>query len=349
MTSNLFRQILQRPTGVLCAALLAVLYLIAIFAAVISPYAPSDQNLAKTYHPPTGLVWHDGRLCVRVYKLVDPTEALYRAEPDRLAPVHFWAKSAPYKLWGFIPMEHRLFGVDSAERIYLLGSDSTGRDVFSRLLYGSQVSLSIGLIGIFITTVIGVTVGGLSGYFGGPLDNVTMRLTELLMAVPDLYLIIALRAALSAYFDSGQIFLLIVGILSFIGWSGTARVIRGLTLSLRNRPFIHAAEALGQTPFVILWKHLFPNLLGYLIVTSTLSIPGYILGEAALSFLGIGIQEPSTSWGLMLSQAQDMKVFMLNFWWLLTPGLAIFVTVILFNALGDVLRDIVDPKLKTQV
>ncbi|PAW79877.1 MAG: ABC transporter permease [Verrucomicrobia bacterium Tous-C9LFEB] len=350
MTSDLLHQILRRRAGAFCLVALILFYVAAFFAPLLAPYATSDQDLTKTYHPPTGVVWHEGQLAVRLYKLVDPTCAKYEAEPGQFAPIHFWVKAPTYHFLGLIPVSHRLFGVEAPARLYLLGSDETGRDVFSRLLYGSRVSLTIGLIGILITTVIGLTVGGLAGYFGGVFDSVAMRGTELIMAIPGLYLIIALRAALAKYFDdSDQIFILIVVILSFIGWAGTARVIRGLTLSLRNRPFIYAAEALGQGPVTILWKHLFPNLFSYLIVTSMLSIPGYILGEAALSFLGIGIQEPSTSWGLMLSQVQDLKVFMLNFWWLLTPGLAIFITVILFNVLGDVVRDIVDPKLKTQV
>ena len=166
------------------------------------------------------------------------------------------------------------------------------------------------------------------------------------MAIPGLYLLLALRSAFAQHFSSDQMFFLIVIILSFIGWSGTARVIRGMSLSLRERPFILAAEVMGQSPWKILWRHILPNTFSYLIVAATLSIPGYILGEAALSFLGIGIQEPSASWGLMLAQAQEMKVFMLNFWWLLTPGFAIFITVIAFNVLGDVLRDLVDPKLR---
>lgn len=341
---------MRRPVGAICLVALVVLYVAAFFAPVLSPYATSDQDLTKTYHPPTAVVWNNGHFVVRLYKLVDPTCARYEIDPGSFAPIHFWVKAPRYYFLGLVPVDHRLFGVETPARIYLLGSDDTGRDVFSRLLYGSRVSLTIGLIGIAITTVVGLTIGGLAGYFGGLFDSIAMRGTELIMAIPGLYLIIALRAALAKYFDnSDQIFILIVVILSFIGWAGTARVIRGLALSLRNRPFIHAAEALGQRPIVILWKHLFPNLFSYLIVTSMLSIPGYILGEAALSFLGIGIQEPSTSWGLMLSQVQDLKVFMLNFWWLLTPGAAIFITVILFNVLGDILRDIVDPKLKTQV
>jgi peptide/nickel transport system permease protein len=174
-----------------------------------------------------------------------------------------------------------------------------------------------------------------------------MRFVEFLMAIPGLYLLLALRSALAQHFESAQMYMMIVIILAFIGWAGTARIIRGMSLSIRNRQFVYAAESMGQSTIVILFKHILPNLTSYLLVAATLSIPGYILGEAALSFLGLGIQEPSASWGLMLKQTQeDMKVFMLNFWWLLTPGLAIFITVIAFNVLGDTLRDIVDPKMK---
>lgn len=245
-------------------------------------------------------------------------------------------------------MQHRLFGVDEASSdapLYLLGSDATGRDVFSRLLHGAQISLSISLIGIIITLTIGFIVGGLSAFFGGKVDFFAMRLVEFLMAIPGLYLLLALRSVVAEHFSSGQMFLMIVIILSFIGWSGAARIIRGMALSIRNRQFVLAAESMGQSSFKILYKHLLPNLSHYLVVAATLSIPGYILAEAALSFLGLGIQEPSASWGLMLSQAQEIKVFMLNFWWLLTPGIAVFITVLAFNRLGDVLRDCVDPKL----
>ncbi|AHF90054.1 ABC transporter permease [Opitutaceae bacterium TAV5] len=233
-------------------------------------------------------------------------------------------------------------------RLYLLGSDSTGRDVFSRLVYGSRVSLLIGLIGITITLTLGLLVGGLSGYFGGKIDFFAMRGVEFLMAIPSLYLLLALRSALAPYFKSDQMFFVIVIILAFIGWAGAARILRGMSLSIRRQQFVLAAESMGQSPLAILKKHILPNLASYLLVAATLSIPGYILGEAALSFLGLGIAEPASSWGLMLSQAQSIKIFMLNFWWLLTPGFAIFITVIAFNVLGDSLRDIVDPKMKTQ-
>ncbi len=348
MKNNLFRQLVATPAGAGAFLLLAALYFAAALAPFLAPYSVSEQDLTRTYHPPCRLLWKDGRVHVQLYWNKDRTASAYEPVAGQTAPVAFFVPTQKNeKILGFIPCAWRFFSVEHPARIYLLGSDSTGRDVFSRLLYGAQISLSIGLIGICITFFLGICVGGLAGYFGGIFDHAAMRLTEWLMAIPGLYLLLSLRSALSSKFsDSGQIYIMIVLILSLLGWAGTARVIRGLTLSLRNRTFVQASEALGQTPWRILWLHLLPNLFSYLVVSATLSIPGYILGEAALSFLGIGIQEPSSSWGLMLSQAQEMKVFMLNFWWLLTPGAAIVTTVILFNILGDRLRDIVDPKFR---
>lgn len=343
--NNLWQKLVKNPWGRAALTVLGTLYFAAVFASFLAPYRTSDQDLIKTYHPPTALTWKDGSLQAQIYKNVDPTAAVYK-KTGKTTPIHFFVKGFEYHLLGIIPCKLHLFGVDSAQRIYLLGSDATGRDVFSRLLFGAGISMSIGVIGIAVTMFLGLVVGGLAGYFGGWVDSVAMRGTELLMAIPGLYLLLALRSAFAQHFSSDQMFLLIVIILSCIGWSGTARVIRGMALSIRQRPFVFAAEVMGQSPWKILWKHILPNTFSYLIVAATLSIPGYILGEAALSFLGIGIQEPSASWGLMLSQAQEMKVFMLNFWWLLSPGFAIFITVIAFNVLGDVLRDIVDPKLR---
>ena len=346
MAAELFRNLLRRPAGLVSACLLLLLYGMALLAPFLSPTIPSAQNLQRTYHPPTGLVWQDGRLGVRLYKLVDPSTASYEPIPGQAAPLQWFAKGAAYKLFGLIPSDRHLFTVQPPAYIYLLGSDATGRDVFTRLLYGSGISLGIGLVGVALTSILGLTIGGLAGYLGGWADTLAMRLTEFLMAVPGLYLLLALRAALSSRLPSDATFLMIVVILSALGWAGTARVVRGLVLSLRERPFILAANIIGQRPWTILFRHLLPNTFSYLIVAATLSVPGYILGEAALSFLGLGIQEPSSSWGLMLGQAQDIKIFMLNFWWLLTPGAAIIITVIAFNLFGDALRDAVDPRFR---
>lgn len=350
---NLMGQILRRPMGFAAVLSLLCLYFGAFFAPFLAPYGISQQNLEKPYHPPSGLTWQDGALCAKQYEKAAPGEAEYVEIEGGAVPLKFFAKGEPYKLFGLIAAERHLFQLDTEDamaRVYLLGADDTGRDIFSRLLHGSQISLSIGFIGISITLILGFVVGALAGYYGGTLDFVAMRFVELLMSIPSLYLLLALRSALiSPDFSSAQVFMVIIVILAVIGWAGTARIIRGMTLSIRNRPFVIAAESMGQPVLKILIKHILPNLASYLLVAATLSIPGYILAEAALSFLGLGIQEPSASWGLMLKQSQgNMIVFFMNFWWMLTPGLAIFVTVIAFNVLGDVLRDIVDPKMKTR-
>ncbi len=347
---NFLPQVARSPRGAAALAVLAAMYAAAIFAPFLAPYSPTRQCLDKSFHPPTGFFFKDGSLWAKVYRNADPSAAKYEPIEGEGLRVKFFTvdKNSDYKIFGTIPFKLRLFGADSDQedaRIFLLGSDSTGRDVFSRMLYGARVSLSIGFIGIAITMVVGFLVGGLSGYFGGAFDFISMRLVEFLMAIPSLYLLLAMRSALAPHFDSAQMYLMIVIILSLFGWASTARVIRGMSLSLAQRQYVLAAKSMGEGPVKIIIKHFLPNVLSYLIVSATLSIPAYILGEAALSFLGLGIQEPSASWGLMLAQAQsDTKVLMLGFWWLLLPGAAIFATVLTFNMLGDVLRDIADPR-----
>jgi peptide/nickel transport system permease protein len=211
------------------------------------------------------------------------------------------------------------------------------------LLYGSQISLSIGLIGILIRFSLGIVIGGISGYFGGATDTVIMRFCELIMSIPALYLILSLRATFPPGLSSTKLYLMIVAILSLIGWASTARVIRGMALSLRERQFVLAARTLGLPNWRIVLRHILPGTFSYVIVAATLSVPYYILGEVVLSFLGVGIQEPEASWGIMLSEAQNTE-YLTNYPWLLAPGVAIFITVLAFNFLGDGLRDAVDTK-----
>ncbi len=336
---NFLFEVLKSVRGCLAFIVLALLYLSAIFAPFLAPYPPTEQNLEKSFHPPSGLVFKNGSVYAKQYVLADASSETYEAVSEEKVEFFIFDRNGSFKLFGL----NKSAPPDA--RIYLLGSDSTGRDVFSRLLYGARVSLSIGFVGIAITLVAGFIIGGLSGYFGGTFDFACMRIVEFLMAIPGLYLLLAMRSALAPHFDSAQMYIMIVVILAAIGWTGAARVIRGMSLSLASRQYVQAAKGMGERPIKIILRHFLPNVLSYLIVAATLSIPGYVLSEAALSFLGLGIQEPSASWGLMLSQAQnDTKVLMLGFWWLLLPGAAIFVTVLAFNVLGDVLRDISDPK-----
>jgi peptide/nickel transport system permease protein len=294
---------------------------------------------------------------------VETEDDIYEFFPENLLGVNlkkfnikFFTKGWEYKWLGFIPGNIHLFGVEKSKLpyfaedyatkdgiIYLWGADKFGRDMISRLLFGSRVSLTIGLLGIAITFTIGLMLGGVAGYFGGWIDEILMRLTEILMSIPSFYLLVSLSAILPSELSPSVKYILIIVILSFIGWPGMTRVIRGMTLGLKETEFIQAAVALGYPSRRIIWKHLLPNTATYVIVSATLSIPGYILGEAGLSFLGLGIREPSASWGLMLSQAQNITA-LTNYPWLLLPGLFIFITVLAFNLFGDAIRDALDPR-----
>lgn len=275
-------------------------------------------------------------------------------------PIRFFKESKEehevFSLCGLFPITGKthLFGVDEADlgtakrdghvpKIYLLGSDRSGRDLWTRILYGGQISLSVGLLGIFITMTVALVIGGISGYFGGMIDFGTMRIVEVLMAIPGLYLILTLRAAFPQNLTSRQTYLMIVAVLALAGWASLGRVIRGMVLSIREEDFATAARAIGAgNPRVIL-KHVLPNTASFVIVTATLYVPYYILGESALSFLGLGINEPETSWGLLLKDAQNTEILTFHPW-LVLPGLFIFIAVLAYNFLGDGLRDAADPR-----
>ncbi len=309
--------------------ILVFFYLLALLADFIAPYPYDLQNRNAPYHPPTKVhLFYKGSFVgpyVHPYLLEDSIFKTYREDKTKLCKVRFFA-STPY---GF-----KLFYTPPECGIYLLGTDKLGRDIFSRLLYGARVSLSIGLVGVAITFLLGIIFGGLAGYYGGAVDNFIMRLTEILMSVPGFYLMLALRAVFPLDLSSVEVFFLIVFILSFVGWAGLARVIRGLVLSYKNAEYVLAARTYGASTLRILFKHILPNTYFYLFITATAAIPSYILGEAALSLLGLGIQEPYPSWGNMLSEARSFTV--ITFYpWILAPGAAIFLVVMAFNILGD--------------
>jgi peptide/nickel transport system permease protein len=324
-------------------AILAVLYTVMVFVGFIAPYGYERQDRNLIFVRPTALRLDGLRPAVQRY---EPTAGTFKYAPVQgdVRPIRFFVRGDKYDFLWFIPANLHLFGTDDPKYpVYLLGTDGFGRDIFSRLLYGSQVSLSIGLIGIVIRFGLGMFIGGVSGYFGGRTDTVIMRFCELIMSVPALYLIMSLRATFPPGLSSVQIYLLIIAILSLIGWAGSARVIRGMALSLRERQYVLAARTLGQTHWRIVMRHILPGTFSYVIVAATLSVPYYILGEVVLSFLGVGIQEPNASWGTMLSEAQNVN-YLTHYPWLLAPGAAIFITVLAFNFLGDGLRDAVDTK-----
>jgi len=248
------------------------------------------------------------------------------------------------EIFSGIPANRHLFGTAGNGKFNLLGTDEQARDQFSRLLYGGRISLSIGLVGIAVTFPLGMFVGGISGYFGGWVDSLLMRLVEVLMTIPSIYLLVALAAVLPPGLSSTERFLLIVVITSFVDWAGLARVIRGQVLSIKEREFVQAARAMGGKPIYIVTRHVLPQTASYLIISATLSIPGFIVAESVLSLIGLGIQQPDPSWGNMLSLATNASILVLQPWLIWPPALLIILTVLAFNLLGDGLRDALDPR-----
>lgn len=343
-----WRQLQRSPFAIAGGAMLVVLYAGALFAPFLAPYAESDIDRQRFFHPPTPLRLVDAAGRWHAWPFVHGTrgglDQSYTVDPAQRYPLRLFPKGAPYKLLGFLPADRHLFGVDAPGRIFLFGADDTGRDVWTRVLFGAQVSLTVGVVGILISFTLGLLLGGVSGYYGGWVDVVIMRGTELLLSVPGLYLIVALRGVFPLDLPSQQTYLAIVAILAFIGWAALARVIRGMVLSLRQAEYVLAAEAMGASSLRIIVRHILPNTLSFTIVAATVAVPGYILGEVFLSFLGVGVQPPAASWGNMLNAARSQRVLTSFPWMLLAPGAAIFVTVMAFNFFGDGLRDALDPR-----
>lgn len=333
------------------AVLLAFFYVLAAAAPFVAPYPPDLMDRGHFYHPPQPLHWLDAAGCwhlrpfVYATRLAVPQDLRYVEDRGHAVEIHWLVRGAPYRLLGAVPSDRHLFGTaDGGERAFLLGADGFGRDVLSRLLFGAQISLSVGLVGIAISFSLGLLLGGLSGYLGGWVDTLIMRVSELLLSIPGLYLILGLRALFPMELPSERVYLAIVAILACIGWAGLARVIRGMVLSIRRADYVAAAEALGMGRVRVLVRHILPNTVSYVIVAATLAVPGYILAEVFLSFLGVGVQEPSASWGNMLNQARSLRVLDSFPWLLYVPGTAIFLTVLAFNVFGDGLRDALDPR-----
>ncbi|HEY9854734.1 MAG TPA: ABC transporter permease [Stenomitos sp.] len=349
--ARIWRRFRKHKLAMGAGAVLIVLYLIMLFADFLAPYTDAQQSRQQSLAPPTPIhLMHEGRFIGPfIYdqaRKFDPATRLMSYQVDTKSPyrIHLFAKGETHKLFWFIPTDRHLFGVDAPGHVFLMGTDQLGRDMFSRILYGSRVSLTVGILAMAIYIPIGLAVGGIAGYFGGWIDNGLMRIVEALMAFPSFYLLLALFAATQKWeISSVQRYVVITGILSLLAWTSLARVIRGMVLSIKQNEYIEAAHAAGASSWWIITKHVLPQTSTWVIVSASLSVPYFILGESALSMLGVGVQEPAASWGNMLSQALDIPTLSL-FPWLTTPGFFITLAIVAYNFLGDGMRDAFDTK-----
>jgi peptide/nickel transport system permease protein len=350
---NWWQKLKKNPLARLGAVLLLIFYLAVIAAEFIAPYDPYESQPDGSLLPPTAIYWKNAAgefIGPHVYPTtqgpVDLQTGNRQLIEDRQkpSPLRFFVRGQSYKLFGVLPGDWHLFGTAGEGKLNILGTDEQARDQFSRLLYGGRISLFIGLVGILISFPLGLLIGGISGYFGGWTDTIVMRLVEVLMTIPGIYLLISLAAVLPPGLTSTQRFMLIVLITSFISWAGLARVIRGEVLSIKQREFVQAARGMGANPFYIIVRHVLPQTATDMFISATLSVPGFIEAESVLSLIGLGIQQPDPSWGNMLSLSTNASILVLQPWLVWPPALLIILTVLAFNLLGDALRDVLDPR-----
>jgi peptide/nickel transport system permease protein len=349
----IFRRFRRHRLAYFSAFVVLGIYLVALFAEFIAPFSADTYNARYTYGPPQPLrvLGRDAGgelrlLYVNGYKMTfDPValKRVYVVDQNSVHPVVLFAKGEPYKLFGLIPWDRHLIGpADRATPMYLWGADRLGRDVLSRTVHGARVSMSIGLVGVTISLVLGILLGGMSGYYGGWVDEVVQRSIDFLKSIPTIPLWMGLAAAVPANMDPLLVYLWITIILSLLGWTDLARVVRGRFLSLRTEDFVLAARLDGCSRQRVIWRHMVPSFTSHIVASVTLAIPSMILAETALSFLGIGLKEPVVSWGVLLKDAQSILA-LTSAPWLFAPGLAVVVAVLALNFLGDGIRDAADP------
>ena len=337
--------------ALLSGVVLILLYLVALTWEFLAPYDPLRHEVQSAYAPPQGMQFFDEEgfhFPPFVYGLKgerDPEtfRKIYEVDKTAKHPIKFMVQGDPYKFWGFIESDLHLFGLeDSEDEVFLLGADRLGRDVLSRLLAATRISASIGLVGVIVSFVLGVMFGGISGYYGGTADIVIQRIIEFIRAMPSIPLWLALSAAIPKDWPVTRVYFAITIILSLIGWTGLARVVRGRFLSLREEDFVQAARFAGASEGRIIVRHMTPSFMSHIIASLTLAVPSMILSETSLSFLGLGMRPPALSWGVLLREAQNLQAVALAPW-LLAPGLLVVIAVLAFNFVGDGLRDAADP------
>jgi len=342
----------KHKLAVVSAVVVVLFYGVALFADTIACTEPFDTQATRGYVPPQPIHWFDasGHFHPQVYALkgkrdVRTFKLSYAPDPGEPRDLVFFAHGYPYRLFGLIPTDRHLLGVSDGKpqnSLFLLGTDQMGRDVFSRLAIATRTSLTIGLLGVSLSLVLGVLLGGISGLYGGAADVVIQRVIEILRSIPTIPLWMGLAAAVPASWSPGQVYFAITIIISLIGWTELARVVRGRFLALREEDFITAAELAGASRLRIIFKHMVPSFLSHIIAATSLALPAMIISETTLSFLGLGLRPPAISWGVLLQDAQNLETLGLAPW-LLVVALPVIVVILAFNFLGDGLRDAADP------
>lgn len=332
---------------------LVLLYFLIAFADFFAVYPSVYSNRKLAYQPPSKVYILDKDNHIKAPYVYNYTKSFnsdtlsieYKQDRSQKYKIKFFSHGFEYKLFGIFKTDIHLISKPDNCNLFLLGTDIGGHDVYSRLFYGGQISLTIGFLALLISFPIGAIYGGISGYLGGFIDKILMRIAEAIMSVPSFYLLIILASILPSNMNSHQRFALITAILALVGWAGFSRVIRGMVLSIKNQEYVKSVETIGASRKRIILKHILPQTSSYIIIAITLSVPSYILAESGLSFLGLGIQLPDASWGNMLREAQEFANIIYRPW-LLVPGILIFIAVLSFNVLGDKIRDILDPKIR---
>jgi peptide/nickel transport system permease protein len=335
--------------AVVSGALLLAMYVVALFGELLAPYDLHTRNTDFIYAPPQSIhLFHDGSFVgPYVYGLdyrldMENLKRVYTDDTSRVERLRFFCHGDPYEFWNLVEGDLHLVCPAAGGTLFLLGTDRLGRDMLSRILYGGRISLTVGLFGIVVSFVLGITIGGIAGYYGGWIDNIIQRMIEVIQSFPHLPLWMALSAILPVTWSPLLVYFGITIILGMVEWTGLARAVRSKLLSLREEDFCTAAMLMGASPSRVIGRHLLPSFMSHLIASATLTIPSMILGETALSFLGLGLRPPITSWGVLLNEAQNINVVAL-YPWLMLPVVPVVLVVLAFNFLGDGLRDAADP------